>query len=376
MTGDGESTVLSVGDVRRLRLRNHWLSPRPDATAEQVVTHLGALQSQELWSGEWSIGSRSTSVDAAAVHQATVGREILRTWPMRGTIHFVPAVDAGWMLELGRTTAFRGVERRRDHLGLSEADALRAIDVLRDALAHGEPVTRTECTRILDEAGLMADRSYAYHLLWFASQHGATCIGPQAGKEQTFVALPAWVEDQREMSRDDALGELAFRYFDSHGPAGRKELGRWTVLPAADVRRAIERAGDRLVPVDTELGEMLVSARVADGLDGTPIERPETDVLLLSGFDEYVLGYGDRSAIMSPEQLQLVVPGSNGVFRPTVLDDGVVVGTWKRTVKRTRVDIAVSPFGSLNARQRSGIDRAAAAYGRFLGLDAAVTVAE
>lgn len=368
--------MLSVGDVRRLRLRNQWLSPRPDVTPEQVVTHLGALQSQELWSGEWSIGSRSTSIDAAAVHDSTVGREILRTWPMRGTIHFVPAVDAGWMLELGRTSAFKGVERRRDHLGLREADAFRAIDVLAAALADGEPMTRTECTRILTEANLVTDGSHAYHLLWFAAQHGATCIGPQLGKEQTFVALPAWVTDLRELSRDDALAELAFRYFDSHGPAPAKELGRWAALPAADRRRAIELAGDRLVPVDTELGAMLVSAQVADALDGTPIGPPPEAVMLLSGFDEYMLGYGDRSAFMTPEQMKLVVPGSNGVFRPTVVDDGVVVGTWKRSVKRTRLEVVVSSFGPLDARQRTGIDRAAEAYGRFLGLDAAASVAE
>lgn len=130
------------------------------------------------------------------------------------------------------------------------------------------------------------------------------------------------------------------------------------------------------MPLDTELGEMLVSVSVADGLDGTPIEPPASKVLLLSGFDEYMLGYGDRSAIMTAEQMKLVVPGSNGVFRPTVVDDGTVVGTWKRAVKKTRVDVIVSPFGELNARQRKGVDRAAADYARFLGLDPNVTIAQ
>lgn len=369
--------MLSVADIRRLRLRNQWLVSRPDATASDVVTHMGALQAQELWSGEWSIGSRSSSLDAAAVHDAAQNRRILRTWPMRGTIHFVPAPDAGWMLALGRTSAFKGVERRRDFLGLSEESAVAAIGVLRDALAHGEPVTRSECTRILEDAGLLTDRSQAYHLLWFAAQHGATCIGPQAGKEQTFVAFDSWVDEPVELSRDDALAELAFRYFDSHGPAARKELGRWTALPAADVRRAIELAGDRLVAVETEHGEMLLSSSAAETIGSAAVKVPEvaSSVHLLSGFDEYMLGYGDRSAMMTAEQMKLVVPGSNGVFRPTVIDDGTVIGTWKRAVKKTRVDIVVSPFGDLSVRQRKGVDEAADAYGRFLGLDAVVTVA-
>ncbi|MEI2700538.1 MAG: winged helix DNA-binding domain-containing protein [Microthrixaceae bacterium] len=343
-----------------------------------MVTHMGALQSQELWSGEWSIGLRSTSLEEGAVQAATAHGQILRTWPMRGTIHFVPASDARWMVALGRTSAFKGVERRREFLGLSEDDAVAAIGILRDALADGEPVTRSECTRLLEDAGVMTDTSHGYHLLWFASQHGATCIGPQAGKEQTFVALDRWVDDHNDLSRDESLAEIAFRYFDSHGPAARKELGRWAALPAADVRRAIDLAGERLSPVATELGEMLVSRSVAETLDGSSIDPPDesSDVLLLSGFDEYMLGYGDRSAIMTAEQMKLVVPGSNGVFRPTVVDDGTVVGTWKRAVKKTRVDVIVSPFGELNARQRKGVDRAAADYARFLGLDPNVTIAQ
>ena len=198
------------------------------------------------------------------------------------------------------------------------AGAIAAVDVLREALAGGGPVTRAECTRILEDVGVMKDAKHANHLLWFAAQHGATCIGPQ----------------------------LAVRYFDSHGPALRKELGRWTALPAADVRRAIE-----------------------------PPER-DSQVLLLSGFDEYVLGYGDRSTMMTAEQLKLVIPGGNGIFRPTVVDDGVVVGTWNRTIKKARVEVAVSPFGDSNARQRRGIDRAAGGYGDFLDLDADVTFVE
>lgn len=223
----------------------------------------------------------------------------------------------------------------------------------------------------------MTDSSHGYHLLWFAAQHGAICIGPQAGKEQTFVALDRWVEHPNQLSRDESLAELAFRYFDSHGPAARKELGRWAALPAADVRRSIELAGDRLVPIETEFGEMLVSSRVAETLGGRPIDPPEESsrVLLLAGFDEYMLGYGDRSAMISAEEMDLVVPGRNGVFRPTVVDDGRIVGTWKRAVKRSRVDVIVSPFGDLNARQRKGVDRAAALYASFLGLDSNVTMA-
>lgn len=165
----------------------------------------------------------------------------------------------------------------------------------------------------------MKDAKHSYHLLWFAAQHRATCIGP----------------------------ELAVRHFDSHGPAPRKELGRRTALPAADVRRVIE-----------------------------PPER-DSQVLMLSGFDEYVLGYGDRSTMMIAEQMQMVDPDRQRDLPSDRRRHGVVVGTWKRAVKKTsRVDVAVSPFGDSNARQRRGMDRAAGGYGDFLDLDADVTFVE
>lgn len=369
--------VLTDSDIRRLRLSNQWLAPRSDAHPLEVVEHLGALQAQELWSGQWSIGARSGRIDAAAVHRSGLDREILRTWPMRGTIHFVPANDAGWMLELGRTTAFRGVERRREFLKLDEADAIAAIDVLRDALVEGAPVARSECQQILEDAGVLKDRRHLYHLLWFASQHGATAIGPVLGKEPSYVNLDAWVTAPRELTRDEALAELAVRYFAGHGPAPQKELARWSALPAADVKRAVVGAAERLVTVATERGEMLMGAAIAEGLGAAPVDPPDPErgVLLLGGFDEYVLGYGDRSTMMTPEQAKLVVPGGNGVFRPTVVDDGVVIGTWKRATKKAHVDITVSPFGRLDARQRRGLERAGAEYGQFLGLEARITIA-
>jgi len=88
---------------------------------------------------------------------------------------------------------------------------------------------------------------------------------------------------------------------------------------------------------------------------------------LLAGFDEYMLGYKDRSPALAPKHAQKICPGSNGMFIPTVVIDGQVAGTWKRTLKKTSVAIAASPFASFGKGEKRAIAIAAERYGQFVG---------
>lgn len=366
--------TLTAQDIRRLRLANLWLNPRGNSNATDVVAHCGALQSQEIWSGLWSIGVRSTSLAVDQVLQACEDATILRTWPLRNTVHFIDSSDVRWMLDLAETFAYKSLEKRREFLGLSAKTSQAACELLASELDHGKPVARADVLALLEEAGLLTQSAHSYHLLWFAAQQGVICLGPQRGTTQTIVKLDRWVTNARTLERADALGELAARYFISHGPAPATELRRWSGLGMKDVRAAIAKAGDRLCEVPTEFGAMLIDAAQVDQIERGPVDPadPSRQVMLLSGFDEYVLGYGDRSAIMEPDQLALVVPGNNGMFRPTIIDDGTVIGTWKRKVTKKHVDITPEPFDKFTKRQRRSIEDAATDYGRFLKCEARV----
>lgn len=361
---------MDPSDLMSLRLQSLLLDQRTERSPGEVVEWFGAMQAQDLASGEWSFGVRSAGLTQAQVHQATVDRTILRTWPMRGTVHFVPPRDARWMLEVTGTRALAGAARRREQLGLTESIVDTAAQVLREALRGGECLTRAECVQVLVDAGVHTAAPHGYHLLWYASQIGVTCIGPQRGKDQTFVLLDEWVPDPRRMDRDEALAVLALRYVRSHGPVTRHDLARWTGLTVGDAARAIALAGDELVPVDVGGTDMVIAAAQ---LEGDRRELP--DVLLLPGFDEYMLGYKDRTAMLTDEQFELVVPGRNGVFKPTVVVDGRVAGTWSRKVRAAHVDVVVAPFGALSRVARRGVARAAEEYGEYLGLDARVSTA-
>jgi hypothetical protein len=346
-----------------LRLTSLLLHDNAPPTVAGIVEWFGAMQAQDANSMLWSLGARLPGSTLEQVNAALEERAVLRTWPMRGTVHLIPAADAHWMLDLMGVRALAGAARRRETLGLPEAVADRAVDVLGAALAGGKRLTRAECLTALTEGGVEVTGQRGYHLLWYASQRGVTAIAPHVGKEQTFVLLDEWVPDPATPSRDEALALIAHRYFRSHGPATRHDLARWTGLTLTDVKKGIALAGDHLTTVAVDGVEMHVDPSV---LEPDPVHLD--DWAALPGFDEYMLGYKDRDLLLTPEQFAAVVPGGNGIFRPTLVENGRVIATWSRTSgKKT---ITVQPFAELDhARAEAALQP----YADFVGLPLQVT---
>jgi hypothetical protein len=140
-----------------------------------------------------------------------------------------------------------------------------------------------------------------------------------------------------------ALGELARRYFASHGPATVADLVRWTGLTVRDVRRGLEIAGEALTTIEVDGVAYHLAPETLDA------PMPTRGVLMLPGFDEYVLGYRDRSSALAPEHSDAIVPGGNGIFKATIVVDGEVVGTWSRKATSREVVVDPAPFNQLSA---------------------------
>ena len=368
--------TFGIDDVQALRAASLLLTaggPEVERTPLGIATWFGAMQAQDLASGQWSFGARMPGSVVADVEQAVVDREVLRTWPMRGTVHFVPAVDARWMLEVTGVRALAGAAGRRASLGLTDEVVARAVDVLTDALHGGKRLTRSACVELLVDAGVHTAKEHGYHLLWYASQVGATVMGPQEGKEQTFVLLDEWVPEPRRLDRDDALAELALRYFRSHGPTTRQDFAGWTGLTQGDAKKGIAAAGEALATVEVEGQELVLAAELAARAEEVLAAHDPGALHLLPGFDELVLGFKDRSLIVPDAHRQKIVPGNNGMFMPTIVAGGRVVGTWKRTVKASRVEVEPRPFEPLSKAATTAFEAEAARYGAYLGLEAVVS---
>jgi hypothetical protein len=351
-----------------LLLREHpGVGARRPADVAGVVRWFGAMQAQDLASGLWSLGLRLPSLTQADVEAALERREALRTWPMRGTMHLVPPRDARWMLALMGERPLAGAAARRAYLGLDDATADRAVDLLGAALAGGGRLTRAECIAALEAGGIASPGQVGYHLLWYASQHGVTCIAPNRGKEQTFALLDEWAPDPHRPDRDEALGTMARRYFRSHGPTTRQDFAGWTGLTAADAKRGLAVAADELATVQVNGQEMYLDRALLEAHAGAPLADGQDDLVTPPGFDEYLLGYKDRALMIAPEHMQAIIPGGNGMFRSTLVRGGRVVGTWKRTMGRRRTVVDLLPLVPLDDVERARIEAAFGPYERFLG---------
>jgi hypothetical protein len=367
---------LSAAEALRTRMTSLLLTrtaagqPGPrgvGASVRGVVEWFGAMQAQDAGSAMWSLGVRLPGFTAGDVQAALERGEALRTWSMRGTVHLVPARDAHWMLDLMGSRALAGAARRRAGLGLDQETADRAVEVLRAAIAAGGGrLTRAQCLAALTAAGIDPAGQRGYHLLWYASQRAVTCIGPHLGKEQTFVLLDDWAPDPRRPSREEALATIALRYFRSHGPTTRQDFAGWTGLPAGDAKLGIAAAG--LERVSVEGREAYVAPEALEGYaapEAVAAGVPGGAVLALPGFDEYLLGYKERALMLDEQHKQAIIPGGNGMFQWTIVRGGRVVGTWRRSVTKTRVTVDVVPLAPVD---RAEVDKALAPYGEFLGL--------
>ena len=332
-----------------------------------VVTWFGAMQGQDLNSVLWSLGARLPAFTLTDVLAALERREAVRTWPVRGTIHLVPARDARWMVEHLGSRSLTGAARRRASLGLTDQDAGRAVDVLADALSGGGRLTRSQCVRALEDSGIPIEGQRAYHLLWYASQLGVTCIAPNQGGEQTFVLLDEWVPDPHRLDREEALATLAQRYFASHGPTTCQDFAAWAGLTVADAKRGVASAGDALATVTVSGQDMVLESAALQALRSRPVDGPNDEVLALPGFDEYLLGFKDRSLMLDPEQAPAICPGGNGVFRATIVRSGRVVATWGRAVARGRTTVTVRPLVALSRADLSRTEDALTRFGAFTG---------
>jgi hypothetical protein len=376
---------LTEDEVRALRMQGLLLAEAdqlgadtPERSPLGIATWFGAMQAQDMGSGQWSFGVRMPGSTVADIEQSMNRGEIVRTWPMRGTVHFIPAVDARWMLELTGVRALAGAPRRREQLGLTAADADGAASVLGEALAGGKVLSRAACVELLVAAGVHRSPRHSYHLLWYTSQIGVTCPGPMVDGEQAIVLLDNWAPAPRRPSRDEGLAELARRYFRSHGPASVKDFAGWTGLPLGDARRGIAGAGDDLETAAGPTGELVLAAGRRDLLAtrGKRVGASAEGLWLLPGFDEFVLGFKDRSLFLEQGGLKRIVPGGNGIFRPTVVVDGRVVATWSRKARRRASVVAVEPFDPAEAPAKGAVEVAARRVGDFWGMDEVVVEGE
>ncbi len=364
---------MSALPITRLRLANQQLAGSTALSPVEVVRWLEAVQAQDYPAAKWAVGQRAQAATDAAVAQAFNEGAILRTHVLRPTWHFVAAEDIHWMLALSSPQIKAAAAYYYRGLELDQTLLMRTNAVIEKALQGGKQVTRPELELLLEQAGIVsaADNPLRrLYVLFNAELDGIVCSGALRGKQHTYALLAERAPNARRLDRDEALAELARRYFTSRGPATLKDFAWWSGLSGADARAALA---------------MVRSGLVEEGFDGQsywldPSSLPATPqsapaVHLLPNYDEYVVSYTDRSAIFDPARVKKVDARGNFLFNHTIVIDGQVAGTWKRTFRKNAVEITPNPFTPLSEAENSSMSAEMGRYSQFLGLPMLVTAA-
>jgi hypothetical protein len=353
-------------NIALTRLYNQQIASQRFTQPAEVVAWLGAMQAQDYTGALWSAGLRMVNASEGNIEQAIADRSIVRTWPLRGTLHLVAAQDVHWLLALLTPRQIAGSAGRYRQLELDDATFAASKAVLIDALQGGRQLTRDKILQHNEAAGIATSGQRGYHMLVRAAQDGLICFGVMQNKQQTFTLLDEWIASTRSLVREEALAELTRRYFTSHGPATQTDLMGWAGITAGEAKIGLAGAGSALI-------QEKIGGQVCWAPAHLPEGKPEYPLVhLLPGFDEYILGYKDRSDVLDPMYSNQICPGGNGVFHPTIVLDGRVIGTWKRAIKKDTVTISLAPFQPLSQKTLEQVGVVARRYGEFLGLSATV----
>jgi hypothetical protein len=251
--------------IAHRRLYNHRIAGARCDKPDDVVRWMGLIQAQDYLGALWAVGLRTRGATEAGIEQALVDRSIVRTWPARGTLHFVAAEDVRWILELLAPRLIARTSGRYRQLALDEATFARSREVLIRALEGGKRLSRDAMYQVLESAHISTAGQRGIHILGRLAQEGLLCFGARDGKQQTFMLLAEWVPAAKSKTRDEALAELARRYFTSHGPATLQDFVWWSGLTTLDAKAGLEMAKQHLVQEVVGVGNLRRKSRPGTG---------------------------------------------------------------------------------------------------------------
>ena len=344
------------------RATRHGFADRPAPDTRSAAALTTAIQAQDGAAALLGVRARSSRPAEADVRAAIAERRVIRNWFMRATIQLVDADDAVWLAALFGPFIERRFRKRWLDIGLTSSLLTRCHDALPDVLAAG-PLTRAEIVTELAERGIAlpeVDPQTSAHMLVSASARGLVCRADDVGRNPRFALSAQWLPDAPGGPRgDDAVAEVARRYFAAFSPATPADFTAWSGLPS---RSAVDLVRDELTPAD-------VHGRAGFRLGDV---APRRTVRLLPAYDNYLVGYRHRDEMLAPALRPLVYVG--GIIKPTVLIDGHIAGLWKLARKPDRAELAVTLFGGISRADRRALEAEADDVSRFLALPLTLSV--
>ena len=350
-------------DIVRYRLYNQFLSQTDITEPAEVVKRLGAVQSQDFAGGKWALGLRMKGATDAGLDQEFNQGKILRTHILRPTWHFVAPQDIRWMLSLSapRVHMVNGFMYRQQ--GLDKEIIHKSYKVLESVLQGNKQLTRTELGSAFEKAGIKNTEGIRLsYFMMSAELDGIICSGARKGKQFTYALLEERVPAVKALGREEALAELTRRYFATRGPATLHDFTWWSGLTMTEAKDGIESVKSQFVSEEIDGRTYWFDSSIS------PVKEKSPTAHLLPNYDEYFIGFKDRSAIGAAVRQAGIIGDDSAFLAHVIVLDGQLVGGWKRTLKKNAVQVEMTLVIDLTKAQERAVEEAASRYGEFLQL--------
>ena len=312
------------------RLLNQQLICPQFDKPEEVVKHMGAMQAQEYRMMRWGVAMRTKKPSAKAFKQAFDNGQIIRLHLMRGTWQLVSAEDYWPLLELCSAKALAVIKgwMSSNKISIPDEEVMKIREILVRTAADNGSVTKEDFVQALAEKDIqMDDHRLSYHIR-YAELSGTLCSGDLLQMKATYALATDKVKPHVKMDRDETLAMLARKYFQSRQPATLEDFVWWSGLNVNDCRRGIEILGD-FIHVETVHAPSLQQKRrefyFTDDCRTRGFRKGK--YLLISPYDEYLIGYKSRDIVLSPNYKHKA-HNNSGIFQPVIAHDGIICGNW------------------------------------------------
>lgn len=343
--------------ISQQRLFNQHVHGEQFKTVKELVHWMGAIQAQDYAMSKYAIGVRLKNSTDKTIEEAINKGEIIRTHVLRPTWHFVSAEDIRWMLELTAKNLNKALASNSKRLELDEKTFKKANTIIEKLLKGGKHLTRKEIMHALEKKGIKTNDLRAGHIMFRAETDMVVCNGIKKEKQFTYALFDEKVPDAKKFVKEEALAELAFRYFASHGPATLQDFTWWSGLSVADAKDGLESAKSKLM-----------SEKYRDNLywysHQQVASKKSSNIVLLPSFDEFLISYKSREISVDLQHAPHTFT-NNGIFNPIIVHNAKVIGTWKPQQKK---EILITPyfFDKPTEKVKQLSAKAAREFGKFM----------
>lgn len=323
----------------QIRMLNQQLLSPLYERPEDIVAWQGAMQAQDYNYFRWAIGIRQRMPQLVRLQEAFAKAELLRLHLLRCTVQVVSQTDIGWLLPLCKERNLRTLQswHKSINTSFSESHFQEITQALQELFAGSKSLPKKAIAEELKSLGFLLDDRLLTSLLVRSEIEGLLCSGVMQGREVTWALLSERVPTIYSLTPDDALKQLALKYFRSHSPASLEDFVWWSGLPKTQCRKALTLIANEIEETKIEEETMYLYHNTLD------YPNYAKKVLLLPPYDEYLIGYKSRWVAL--EKKHTAKAHNNfGIFKPVILHEGRVVGNWKASIDKQGENLTIDFF--------------------------------